>query len=163
MKIRVTSKVRSASTKAKPHRITADTEGNLWQPDATNMRTLWCEIGEHEWQRPRQKGKPPHNCPEHNPLTRKPAPRKPPTKAPEQKRTNPFSGQRRHNPPQATPKPDNPFTRHARGSQNTSHPGIPDYVVRRLTKAGLPIPDRARVDAIGYSSREMKHIRGSNN
>jgi hypothetical protein len=29
-------------------------------------RTLYCKAGEHEWQRPAQKGRAPLNCPEHS-------------------------------------------------------------------------------------------------
>jgi hypothetical protein len=29
------------------------------------MRTLWCEAGQHEWQRPAQRGRQPINCPDH--------------------------------------------------------------------------------------------------
>lgn len=29
------------------------------------MKTLWCEAGQHEWERPAQRGRVPHNCPEH--------------------------------------------------------------------------------------------------
>lgn len=32
--------------------------------DATEQ-TLWCAAGEHEWQRPPQRGRPPHACPAH--------------------------------------------------------------------------------------------------
>jgi hypothetical protein len=30
-----------------------------------NMKTLYCQAGEHEWQRPAQRGRTPLNCPEH--------------------------------------------------------------------------------------------------
>ena len=29
-------------------------------------RTLYCKTGKHEWQRPAQKGRAPHSCPEHS-------------------------------------------------------------------------------------------------
>ena len=41
--------------------------------------TLWCAVGDHSWQRERQRGRPPFSCPEHSevpktPRTRKPSP-----------------------------------------------------------------------------------------
>lgn len=30
--------------------------------------TLWCELGEHHWERPRKRGRKPINCPEHQPV-----------------------------------------------------------------------------------------------
>lgn len=30
------------------------------------MKTLYCKTGKHEWQRPAQKGRAPHSCPEHS-------------------------------------------------------------------------------------------------
>jgi hypothetical protein len=34
---------------------------------ATKMVKLWCENGKHNWKRPSQRGKRPHNCPKHQP------------------------------------------------------------------------------------------------
>lgn len=31
------------------------------------MKTLWCKAGEHNWERPSQRGRVPHNCPDHTP------------------------------------------------------------------------------------------------
>lgn len=30
--------------------------------------TLWCEIGQHEWERSKSRGAKPKNCPEHKPV-----------------------------------------------------------------------------------------------
>src|SRR5215207_6155699 len=37
----------------------------------TTTVTLYCEIGEHEWERPSQRGKRPKSCPEHKPQPEK--------------------------------------------------------------------------------------------
>lgn len=36
--------------------------------EANQTVTLWCALGQHEWERPRQRGKKPLNCPEHQPV-----------------------------------------------------------------------------------------------
>lgn len=41
------------------------------------VQRLRCELGEHNWERPAQRGKPPKNCPEHQPAKPEPSERKP--------------------------------------------------------------------------------------
>jgi hypothetical protein len=43
-------------------------------------RILHCEIGDHDWEAPRQRGRAPRNCPEHAPAAQKPAQRESNTK-----------------------------------------------------------------------------------
>ena len=39
----------------------------------TKTANLYCEVGKHHWDRPAQRGKKPHNCPEHAPIKIKPS------------------------------------------------------------------------------------------
>ena len=53
-----------------------------------NTRELFCEIGQHTWQAPRQRGRIPRNCPAHTPqgITRAISPAKPSQRVGEQLR-----------------------------------------------------------------------------
>lgn len=45
--------------------------------------TLYCQIGDHKWERPRQRGRQPLNCPEHAPVKVQPQIKREPAKAAE--------------------------------------------------------------------------------
>ena len=45
------------------------------------QQRLYCQTGEHYWERPSQRGKPPRNCKEHAPAPKQASPRRAEPKA----------------------------------------------------------------------------------
>lgn len=91
-----------------------------------NTVRLHCHAGNHDWDRPSQRGRRPFNCPEHSDEAT----------------------------PNVTTASAVPAIPDADVQAVATEKRLPVRIVRSLMTANVPVPDRGRVDRIGYTIRE---------